>query len=100
MDAKYKVVIFDFDGTLVDTLADIAAAMNHALSAHGFPVLRAEEYRDKLGWGVFRLATLAMPESARTDGTRGNLETTPCDFSRNCLRRKLFPSPIPAFGSC
>ena len=95
MDAKYKVVIFDFDGTLVDTLADIAAAMNHALSAHGFPVLRAEEYRDKLGWGVFRLATLAMPESARTDENSRKLGNHALRFLEELPAEKTLSKPYP-----
>jgi len=66
MNVKYKTVIFDCDGTLVDTLDDIAAAMNSALRESGFPALQTEEYRDKVGWGIARLAELAMPESART----------------------------------
>ena len=33
----YQTVIFDLDGTLLDTLDDLSAAVNHALSAHGYP---------------------------------------------------------------
>jgi len=67
MNVKYKSVIFDCDGTLIDTLEDIAAAMNRALETHGFPTLRTEEYRDKVGWGIVKTAALALPEGARTD---------------------------------
>jgi len=60
-------VIFDCDGTLVDTLGDIAAAMNHALAENGFPpVAPLERYRDMVGWGIVRLAELALPEGARS----------------------------------
>jgi len=64
---KYRCVIFDCDGTLVDTLEDIAGATNAALTAHGFPPAPLEKYRDMVGWGVFRLAELALPENARTE---------------------------------
>jgi len=57
---KYKGVIFDLDGTLVDTLGDIAASMNKALELHGYPTLQTEEYRDKVGWGLRRLASLCI----------------------------------------
>jgi phosphoglycolate phosphatase len=63
---KYRCVIFDCDGTLVDTLEDIAAAMNLALVENGFPVVALEKYRDIVGWGIIRLAELALPQEART----------------------------------
>jgi phosphoglycolate phosphatase len=59
---NYKAVIFDCDGTLVDTLGDIAASMNRALEAAGYPPLPEEAYADKVGWGIRRLAFLCLPE--------------------------------------
>ena len=67
MKLKYKGVIFDLDGTLVDTLEDIAASMNKALLKRGFPELPAAEYRDKIGWGIKRLAFLSLPIEARCE---------------------------------
>jgi phosphoglycolate phosphatase len=67
---KYKGVIFDLDGTLTDTLQDIAASMNKALELHGFPVLEIEAYRDKVGWGIRRLAFLCL----QAGGVDGGLE--------------------------
>ena len=64
---KYRCIIFDCDGTLLDTLGDIAAAMNRALEMHGFPPVPPEKYRDMVGWGIFRLAELTLPEAARTE---------------------------------
>ena len=58
---KHKGVIFDLDGTLIDTLGDIAASMNKALEKHGFPALETEAYRDKVGWGIRHLASLCLP---------------------------------------
>ena len=58
---KHKGVIFDLDGTLIDTLADIAMSMNRALEKNGFPVLETAAYRDKVGWGIRRLASLCLP---------------------------------------
>ena len=66
---KHRCVIFDCDGTLVDTLEDIAAAMNQALAMHGFPPAPLEKYRDMVGWGIVRLAELALPENARAAET-------------------------------
>jgi phosphoglycolate phosphatase len=66
---KYKCIIFDCDGTLVDTLEDIAGSMNQSLAMHGFPAVPVEKYRDIVGWGIIRLATLALPEEARAEET-------------------------------
>ena len=66
---KYSCIVFDCDGTLVDTLEDIAAAMNQSLVFHGFPAVPLEQYRDMVGWGIVRLAVLALPEAARTEET-------------------------------
>jgi phosphoglycolate phosphatase len=64
---KYKVVLFDLDGTLLDTLEDLAAAVNHALSLKGFPLHTVAEYRLMVGHGVRNLVTQAIPEEQRED---------------------------------
>ncbi len=56
-----RAVLFDLDGTLVDTLVDIAEAMNHALSTHGLPVHATDDYRPLVGEGVSRLVERALP---------------------------------------
>lgn len=71
-NAKYRCVIFDCDGTLVDTLDDIASAMNQSLARHGFPAADREQYRSMTGWGTYKLAELVLPETARTDA---NIQT-------------------------
>lgn len=48
----YKAILFDLDGTLTDTLADIAAAMNRALRLHGLPEWPEEAYRYLVGNGA------------------------------------------------
>lgn len=66
---KYRCVIFDLDGTLVDTLGDIAASMNRALEGRGFPPLPPEAYKEIVGWGIKRLAFNALPQEDRNDET-------------------------------
>jgi len=66
---KYKCIIFDCDGTLVDTLDDISSAMNQTLVHFGFPAVEREKYRFMTGWGIFKLAELALPEAARKEET-------------------------------
>ena len=90
MKHKHKGVIFDLDGTLVDTIEDIAASMNRAMKARGFPELSAGEYRDKVGWGIERLAFLSLPEEERCKETAaviareaaGFYAETPLKYSR------------------
>ena len=64
---KYKLVIFDLDGTLVDTIADLGAAANAALAAKGLPQHAPEAFRSMVGHGVRNLMKQAMPEAMRED---------------------------------
>ena len=80
MKLKYKAVIFDLDGTLVDTLGDIAASMNRALKLHGFPELPEKDYRDKVGWGIERLAFLSLPEEQRQKETAALVARDAAEF--------------------
>jgi phosphoglycolate phosphatase len=56
-----RAAIFDLDGTLVDSLADIAAAMNHSLAHHGLPTHPVADYRHYVGEGVMVLVRKATP---------------------------------------
>jgi phosphoglycolate phosphatase len=58
---RFDAVIFDLDGTLADTLEDIADAVNHALALHGAPTHSRETYRHLVGEGVERLVERALP---------------------------------------
>jgi phosphoglycolate phosphatase len=60
------VIVFDLDGTLVDTVVDIAASMNHALVTHGARALPIVTYRRIVGEGVHRLAERALEEQGAT----------------------------------
>lgn len=66
---RSEAVIFDLDGTLVDSIEDVGAAMNAVLEALGLPLHAADDYRAMLGWGMRRLVTLALPESRREPAT-------------------------------
>ena len=62
-------IIFDLDGTLLDTLEDIAFSMNAALDRFGAPPLPADEYRRHVGRGLDTLARRVLPEDRRDDET-------------------------------
>ncbi len=60
-----KAVIFDFDGTLVDSLGDIVLSMNKVLRESGFPEHGYEEYRYLVGKGIMDLVINSLPEENR-----------------------------------
>jgi phosphoglycolate phosphatase len=64
-----KVVIFDLDGTLLNTLEDLGRAVNYALSLRGFPLHSLDEYRGMVGHGVRNLVTVALPKELQDDET-------------------------------
>ena len=61
---RYSCVIFDLDGTLLDTLGDLAAAVNAALEEKGLPPRSLDEVRRFVGNGVRNLITRALPNGA------------------------------------
>lgn len=66
---KIKGIIFDLDGTLLDTLRDLADAANASLEFFGFPVHPQEAYRYFVGEGLRNLTRRVLPESFRGDET-------------------------------
>lgn len=60
-----KAVLFDLDGTVLDTLPDLNACMNAALQKFGCPPLSAEETRRYIGHGGLQFAQLALPLERR-----------------------------------
>ena len=62
-----KLCIFDLDGTLINSLYDLADSMNFALKKHGFPVHDREKYRFMVGCGISVLADRAMVVPEGTD---------------------------------
>jgi len=64
-----KLVIFDLDGTLLDTIEDLGNATNYALRALGFPERKKEEYYMLVGRGITNLLKGAVPEGCDTEET-------------------------------
>ncbi len=62
-----SAAIFDLDGTLLDTLDDLADSMNAALAELGLPVHPVEQYKTFVGEGIQLLIARTMPESLRED---------------------------------
>jgi phosphoglycolate phosphatase len=93
---KYRCVLFDLDGTLVDTIEDIAAAMNRALECRGFPPRAVEWFPGMVGRGIGQLALDALPEGARDGETAAR---TAADAARFYAERPLGSSrPYPGMA--
>lgn len=73
---KYTAAVFDLDGTLLDTLGDIAGAVNRALSSRGIPGYTEEEYKMMIGHGLGYLVKTAV------NGTRPDLVEDPGLYTR------------------
>ncbi len=68
-------IIFDLDGTLLDTLEDLADAVNYALQVHGFPKRSRQEIRSFVGNGAKRLVFSAVPQATQEDTALQVLQT-------------------------
>lgn len=64
----YATYLFDMDGTLLDTLADLTAAVNHTLEQYGYPRRTIEQVRKGLGNGAAKLVAAMLPQGEETPG--------------------------------
>lgn len=71
---KYNTYIFDLDGTILDTLLDLANAVNFAMRAKGFPERTTKEVRSFIGNGIKVLIKRAVPENTSEDDYAEALE--------------------------
>jgi phosphoglycolate phosphatase len=62
---KYQAVIFDLDGTLLDTIEDLAASMNSALKSMGYPIHGIQRYKKLVGNGIENLAMQVLPRDVK-----------------------------------
>ena len=65
----FKVAIFDLDGTLLNTLDDLANACNYALNKFSFPTHEVEEYKKFIGNGIYKLVERAVPNNKKDKET-------------------------------
>lgn len=62
-----RLVIFDLDGTLLNTIADLAQSTNHALARLGYPIHPIEAYPMMVGNGINKLFERALPEGEKSE---------------------------------
>lgn len=90
---SYKALIFDLDGTLLDTLEDIGNAMNKVLEQKGFPTHEKDAYRYFVGDGVAMLVKRTLPEEKCDNETiQACLEAFYDYYGRNWdVNTKIYP---------
>lgn len=93
---QYEAVLFDLDGTLIDTVDDIGDAANRVLSNRGFPIHPISTYYQFIGEGVKVLFTRALPQEKRNkDLINTCLKEFIEDYRRNYDVKSKFYDGIP-----
>lgn len=88
---KYRTILFDLDGTLLDTLDDMTDAVNRTLTRYGLPCRSRTEVRDFVGNGAQRLMELASG-GAKPETFGAMLADYKADYAANC-RVRTAPYP-------
>lgn len=89
---RYDTVIFDLDGTLLNTLDDLANSINHALKTMGFPERTIDEVRRFVGCGAKELARRASPQGSSEDTIEQVLAHFRAHYSTHST---VFTAPYP-----
>lgn len=92
----YKAVIFDMDGTILDTLEDMVHSINAALAAEGFPTRTVEEVRRFVGHGNHRLAERAVPAGTDTETIERVFRAFHVHYRAHCADHTRVYEGIPA----
>lgn len=82
-----KAVIFDLDGTLLNTLDDLADSTNYALSKFGYPTRTIEEVRQFVGNGVAKLIERAIPEGKNNSNFEKCLSIFKENYAQNMYNK-------------
>lgn len=81
---KYDTVIFDLDGTLLNTLEDLADAVNYVMEKNGFPKRTLEEVRHFVGNGIRRLMEQAVPKHVTEEAFEQVFEEFRSYYTEHC----------------
>ena len=96
MKGKYSTIIFDLDGTLLDTLKDLHGSVNAAMELCGFPVRSLEEIRNFVGNGIQRLLELSVPDGRENPQFEKALLAFKEDYNIHCNDKTMpYPDVIP-----
>lgn len=93
---RYTSILFDLDGTLLDTLADLTAAMNRTLTRHGLPERTRQQMRTALGNGARRLMELSVPAGTDSALFETLLAEYNADYAAHC---RIETAPYPGVAA-
>ena len=82
---KYQAVVFDLDGTLLNTLDDLKNATNHALAACGFPARTTEQMRHFVGRGIRYMLSCAVPDGEKNPRFEEVFDTFRPYYEEHCM---------------
>ncbi len=82
-----KLVIFDLDGTIADTIEDLADSADHALEENGFPPHTLAEYKRFVGNGVKKLIERAVPNGTGEEETKRIFDSFSLIYQNDCLNK-------------
>lgn len=88
-----KLIIFDFDGTLVDTITDVAISFNAALEAHGFPQYPIEAYSRFVGGNLETIISRLLPKGENTSANVDGVKKTYRTVYKNSSKPHTRPYP-------
>lgn len=93
---KYQAIVFDLDGTVLDTLDDLTASVNYALRALGYPQRTRQEVRAFVGNGIMRLVERSLPAQADRQDLRDAYDIFCAHYAKhNADRTEPYPGIVP-----
>ena len=80
-----KTIVFDMDGTVLNTLDDLTASMNYVMEKFGFPIHPAEKYRSAFGNGIRYALEMTVPHGTPADVIDGMIPVFKSHYDAHCL---------------
>lgn len=91
----YDTVIFDLDGTLLNTLDDLTDSVNYAMEKYGYPVHTLEEVRHFVGNGLKKLIERALPDDVEPEQFQRVFDDFCAYYGENCAKKTCPYEGIP-----
>ena len=96
INMKYKAIILDLDGTLLNTIDDLANSMNRVLIQENFPIHTVADYKLMVGYGAYELVKRALPDTVKQEkNILAYLEQFKIDYFKNWNVKTELYSGIP-----
>ena len=85
LSSALKAVIFDLDGTLIDSINDLSSSVNHMLKKFNYPVHNNNFFKAKIGHGLENLVVASLPEQSHDERIKLALKITRIHYQRNLI---------------